>query len=292
MTQTPMTTYAALNVLGKRFAEGAANLVILIGHPGLMKTETIKRACRGKPLLHVTQKKTPIEFYRDLYEYRDALVLLDDVEPLLDDKDGQVLIRGLTETTPTKLISWSTNRKVLDHDGNEMPRSFTTSSRVFVIANKWRSGGIFAAIESRGLKFTFSPPWAEVYTEAGKWFHDQIILDYVYDNLGHMRHPDVRLLNNAVQMRKMNLPNHDWRDVFAHCMKVGPCEQVIRRLLAIPTMTQSQRIEAFKQATNMDRATFFRHLKRIKEIEAEPQPTRIIVSSVKKSGDRRKGIVK
>jgi hypothetical protein len=90
----------------------------------------------------------------------------------------------------------------------------------------------------------------------------------------------------------MNLPDHDWRDVFTHCMKVGPCEQVIRRLLAIPTMTQSQRIEAFKQATNMDRATFFRHLKRIKEREAVPLPTRIIVPSARKGGDRRKSMAK
>jgi hypothetical protein len=224
-----LTTYEALHTLGRRFGEGKINLGVLVGAPGLMKTETIRRACQNKALLYVNGKKSPVELFRELYEYRDARVLLDDVEPLLDTKDGQVLIRALTETTVTKTISWGTRTTVLDGDGNEIPRSFTTKSRVFIIANNWRKGGIFSAIESRANKFLFTPSWGELYREAGNWFRDQEVLDYVHQNLGHMDHPDVRLLLKAVEMRRLALPGHDWRDVFDPCIHMDSVDREIAR---------------------------------------------------------------
>lgn len=272
-----LTTYEALHMLAKRFAEGRSNLIVLVGAPGLMKTETVRRACKKKPLLYVNGKKSPVELFRDLYEYRDALVLLDDVEPLLDNKDGQVLIRALTETTATKTISWGTRTTVVDGEGNEIPRSFTTQSRVFIIANHWRKGGIFSAIESRANKFFFTPSWPEVYKEAGTWFHDQDVLDYVHSNLGHMDHPDARLLVKAVEMRRLALPGHDWQEVFDHCMRMDRIDQEVARLLAVEGMSQKERVAEFVNGGFGDRATFFRRKKKQESLKAQEIPERIVV---------------
>ena len=279
MTQDghPLTTYEALHALASRFADGKVNLVILVGAPGLMKTQTVTRACQGRPFLHVNAKKSPIEFYRDLYEHRDALVILDDVEPLLDSKDGQVLIRALTETTATKTISWGPRTTILDSDGNAIPRSFTTKSRVFIVANTWRVGGIFSAIESRGNKFLFSPAWAEVYVEAGNWFHQQEILDYVHANLSQMKAPDVRLLLKAREMRRLALPGHNWRDVFDPCMQMDGVDREIIRLLKETHLTQKERVAEFEKGGFGDRATFFRRLKKQRSLTAQAIPERVIV---------------
>ena len=250
MTQDghPLTTYEALHALASRFADGKVNLVILVGAPGLMKTQTVTRACQGRPFLHVNAKKSPIEFYRDLYEHRDALVILDDVEPLLDSKDG-----------------------------NAIPRSFTTKSRVFIVANTWRVGGIFSAIESRGNKFLFSPAWAEVYVEAGNWFHQQEILDYVHANLSQMKAPDVRLLLKAREMRRLALPGHNWRDVFDPCMQMDGVDREIIRLLKETHLTQKERVAEFEKGGFGDRATFFRRLKKQRSLTAQAIPERVIV---------------
>ena len=272
-----MTTYAGLHTLAEGFATGKANFVILVGEPGLMKTEVVKRACNGRPLLHVRGKMTPLELYRGLYKERDALVVLDDVDPVWKSTDGQVLIRGLTDTSPIKTIGWATSRRVLDGDGNEIPKSYTTTSHVMVIANSLPKGGIFSAIESRGLKFVFKPSWAEVYMAAGEWFRDQEVLDFVHDNLTHMRHPDARLLNQAVEMRTLALPGHDWRDVFNPCMKFDRLDQEIARLLNDTTLTTTEMAAEFVAGGFGDRATFFRRVKKQRAAQAEPIPTRIVV---------------
>lgn len=269
-----LTTYEAFHTLARRFADGKINLVLLVGAPGLMKTETVRRACGNKELLHVKAKKSPVDFYCDLYEHRDALVLLDDVEPLLNNNDGQVLIRALTETTVTKTVSWGTRATVLD--GNGIPRSFTTQSRVFIIANNWPKGGIFSAIESRGNKFLFAPSWAEVYKQAATWFRDQEVLDYVHQNLSHMVNPDARLLLKAVEMRRLALPGHDWREIFDPCMQMDRVDKEVARLLKV-SMTQKERVAEFVNGGFGDRATFFRRLKKQRSLEAQPTPERIVV---------------
>ena len=272
-----LKTYEDLHALTQSFAQGRTNLVLLIGPPGLMKTETITRACRGRPYLYVNGKESPAEFYRDLYDYRDALVILDDVEPLLENKDGQVLIRALTETQATKTISWGTRTNAV-----AAPKSFTTKSRVFIVANTWGQGGISSAIESRGLKFRFSPPWSEVYKEAGTWFHDQEILDYVHSNLGYMTNPDVRLLKQAEEMRCLGLPGHDWRDVFDRCMEMDGADREINRLLKETHLTQQERAGTFVKNGFGDRSTFFRRLKkrRASVDQTRTSPERIVVTNV------------
>ncbi len=283
-----LKTYDALQALAKGFAQGGANLVILLGKPGLMKTETIKRAVGNTRLLHVVGKKTAVDLYRDLFEFRNELVLLDDVDPLLDDKDGQVLIRGLTETTGTRTISWGTSRRLLDKDGNEIPKSFSTTSRVMIIANHWRKGGIFSAIESRGNKFLFKPSWKQVYQQAGTWFRDQEVLDYVHENLDGMRNPDVRLLKKAVELRNLALPGHDWQDVFRPCMSTDRSQQEVIRLLSIQGVSQEERVRQFVDGGFGHRSLFFRRLKKITASQAEPMPPRIIVPRITATSAGRK----
>lgn len=274
-----ISTYSDLQTIAQQFADSQVNLLLLIGRPGLMKTETFKHACLGEPALFISGKKAPLDLYIDLYAHRNQLVVLDDVEPLLDNKDGQVLIRGLTETTKVKRISWGTRTSLLNQDSKPVPRSFLTSSRVCIIANKWKSNGIFEAIESRAIKFTFTPSWAEVYTEAGKWFHDQEVLDYVYNNISTMKNPDARLLNKAVEIRKLGLQSQDWRAVFDACMDSDAVDREVMRLLADTALTQTERVAQFEAGGFGDRATFFRRRKKLLDIQAVPLPTRIVVST-------------
>lgn len=168
----------------------------------------------------------------------------------------------------------------MDRDGNEIPKSFTTTSRVMIIANRWRKGGIFEAIESRGNKFLFKPSWKQVYEQAGTWFRDQEVLDYVHENLEVMRNPDVRLLKKAVELRNLALPGHDWRDVFSPCMRIDRVQQEVIRLMGIQGISQEERVTRFTAGGFGDRATFFRRRKKITATQAEPTPPRIIVPRV------------
>lgn len=270
------TTYDELRHTAKKFAQGEISLMIVVGTPGLGKTQILEEVCHGIPYLKVDGKKGPLDLFVDLHRHIDQPVILDDVDPLLNDKNGQVLIRQLTDTKPLKGVSWGTRTTILDNLDPPVPRHFYTQSPVCLITNKWRSTGIFGAIESRAMLFRFDPSWSEAYEYAGTWFKDQEILDYVHSNLWQLRHPDLRLLKQAVDLRNLGLASQDWRKVFSHCLTVDSVEQEIRRLLALK-VSNAERARQFVSGGFGNRATYYRRFDKIKNKTVQVIPPRIMV---------------
>jgi hypothetical protein len=272
-----LTTYAELRQIAKHFADRKINLMMLIGSPGLGKTQILEESCQRIPYLKVDGKKNPIDLFIDLYHNLDELTVLDDTDGLLDNKDGQVLIRQLTDTKAVRRVSWGTRTSILASQNPPVPNHFDTTSPVCVITNRRRASGMYGAIESRAMVFHFDPPWTEAYEYATTWFKDQEILDFIHSNLGHLRHPDLRLLDQAVKLRNLRLANHDWRTVFSHCLTIDMVEREVRRLTAVK-MPNAERARQFVQGGFGDRATFYRRLKEILARKTQPIPPRIIVT--------------
>jgi hypothetical protein len=272
------TTYAELRHTARKFAQGEIPLMILVGTPGLGKTQILEEACHGIPFLKVDGKKGPLDLFVDLHRNIDQPVILDDVDPLLKNSDGQVLIRQLTDTKPLKGVSWGTRTTVLDNLNPPVPRHFYTRSPVCLITNKWRSTGIFGAIESRAMLFRFDPCWTEAYQYAGTWFKDQQILDFIHGNLAQMRRPDLRLLKQAVTLRSLGLPTQDWRQAFSHCLTVDRVEQEVRRLMALK-VSNAERARQFVSGGFGNRATYYRRFDKIKNRTPQAIPPRIVVNA-------------
>ena len=277
-----LTTYDDLSRTAIPFARGDIPLMILIGSPGVGKSKALQKACVGMPCLSVSGKKSPLDAYIDLHRHIDQPVIFDDVDTLLKDDDGKVLLRQLTETTSVKTVTWGSRTKTLDNLTPPVPRLFHTRSHVCLITNKWRSAGIFEAIESRAVLFEFKPWWSEAYQYAGTWFHDQEILDFVHAHLGQMQNPDLRVLNHAVTLRKIG---QDWKALFDSFMVGGGgratkrrSQAEIERLLAIDAPME-ERVRMYEKGGFGDRATFFRHKKELEQIKSQSMPPRIIVSS-------------
>jgi hypothetical protein len=279
-THYPLKTYESLKETASSFANGSLPLVVLIGDPGLGKTETFKESCTGKPFLHISGNKRPFDLYVDLHRHIDQPVILDDVETLMSKDEGKVLIRQLTETTSVKTVSWGSQTRILDSLDPPVPRSFYTQSPVCLITNKWRSAGIMKAIESRAVMFDFKPSWNEAYQYAGTWFDDQEILDFVHRNLGVMKNPDLRLLVKGRSLRNAGL---DWRALFDDCICAGGGQATrrnrqaeVRRLLEL-SLPMEERVHQFEDGGWGDRATFYRDKKEILATVSQVIPPRIIV---------------
>jgi hypothetical protein len=279
-THYPLKTYESLKETASSFANGSLPLVVLIGDPGLGKTETFKDSCSGKPFLHISGNKRPFDLYIDLHRHIDQPVILDDVETLTSKDEGKVLIRQLTETTSVKTVSWGSQTRILDTLDPPVPRAFYTRSPVCLVTNKWRSVGIMKAIESRAVMFDFQPSWMEAYQYAGTWFDDQEILDFVHENLGVMKNPDLRLLVKAKSLRNARL---DWRALFDDCIGAGGGQATrrnrqaeVRRLLGL-SLPMEERVRQFEAGGWGDRATFYRDKKEILASDSEAIPPRIIV---------------
>jgi len=281
-THYPLATYDDLQTRAVSFAKGKLPLVVLIGNPGLGKTETFKDACKGSPFLHISGNKRPFDLYIDLHRNIDKPIILDDVETLMGKDEGKVLVRQLTETVSVKTVSWGSQTRILDNLDPPVPRSFHTRSPVCLVTNKWRSTGIMKAIESRAVLFDFAPSWIEAYKYAGTWFHYQEILDFVHSNLAAMRNPDLRLLVKARMLRDAGL---EWQSLFDDCIGAGGGQSSerrkqaeVERLLALD-LPMAERVRQFDAGGFGDRSTFYRHKKKILARKTQVIPPRIVVSS-------------
>lgn len=274
---TPLTLYSELEELLTAFAGGKIGLLIILGRPGLAKSETVKAAVQGKDALVVGGRKSPLDLYTDLYHHRDTPIVLNDADRLLEEKDGRELVRALTETSDPKQLTWGTKTRILDDEG--IPRRFWTRSSVCIITNWWASDHpVFEALESRGEFVRFDPSWSEVYKQAARWFWDQEIYDYIHGRLSDLRQPDCRLLVKAANRKKAGLELMDWRRIIDEYVDdaVG---LTVRRLLDDQTfLTNVARVKAFEEMTGYDRATFYRRMRDLERYRPAEKVPRLLLA--------------
>jgi hypothetical protein len=137
-------------------------------------------------------------------------VVLDDTSEMLREKNVQEILRDLTEHTEERRISWRTQSRILDEKG--LPKTFTTSSPVCVIANQIGNGGVWPALISRCLRFDVEFSWREICREVRRigWFADKEILSFAENHA--TGRADARLFNHARMMKENKLK--DWRELF------------------------------------------------------------------------------
>ena len=189
-------TYDGLEELLRAFAGGSIPLLVIVGRSGLIKSRRVREAVKGQNVLVVRGRKSALDFYTDLYAFKDLPVILDDANDLMSQSLCREYVNALTETDQYKRLDYGTKTKILEEEG--VPKFFWTTSPVCLIANQWNSHDpIFRALESRAEFIFFAPDWSEVYREVGKWFWDQEIYDYVWERLDVLKEPDVRLFVKA-----------------------------------------------------------------------------------------------
>ena len=99
-------TYAELYEFVCAFAKGGINLMILVGPPGVAKTQTVKRALEGAPYNLVEGNASAFGLYQSLYEHQDELTVIDDIDALYSDKSAVRLLKCLCQTDEVKRLGW------------------------------------------------------------------------------------------------------------------------------------------------------------------------------------------
>jgi hypothetical protein len=169
--------YAGLEHYARAFAAGYLNLLILCGAPGLAKSQCVRRAV-GDQVCWIEGNATAFGIYLQAYERRNQPLVLDDIDGLYRDRNGVRLLKALCQTDKLKSLSWQSDAQTLAR--RDIPRQFTTSSRVAIIANEWHSlNADVAALEDRSHLLFFEPATIEVHRQAAGWFWDQEVFDFV-----------------------------------------------------------------------------------------------------------------
>lgn len=252
-------TYEGLDQLVGAFAKGHINLLILLGAPGLAKSQTVRGAV-GEEAGWVEGNATAYGLYAKAYRCRDQLLVIDDVDSLYADKAGVRLLKCLAQTDPLKRMAWHTASASMAGEG--VPREFETRSRVIIIANDWRTlNENVAAVQDRGHVIDFAPSAAEVHRRVGDWFTDEEIYGWFERNLSVIAKPSMRHYVRAKELKDAGL---DWVTMIGGQF-LPPKLLLVAKLRDDPRyVSEAERVEAFRQMGGGSRATYFNHAKKLR----------------------------
>jgi hypothetical protein len=259
----PIATYIELEQYARAFAAGHLNLLILCGGPGLGKSQCLRRALAGNASW-IDGNASAFGIYLQAYEQRHQPLVLDDVDGLYRDRQGIRLLKALCQTDAVKTVSWQT--AAARRAG--VPRQFTTTSRVAIIANQWQTWQAdVAALEDRGHCLNFAPSALEVHRQAAGWFWDQEVFEFVAAHLHLMAPPSLRTYVLAWELKQAGLA---WRAaLLGRCL--SGTALAVAKLRADPAYASAaKRAQAFVAAGLGCRATYFNIARKLQPHQAAP----------------------
>jgi hypothetical protein len=260
-------TYAQLDLYLAKFATEKLGLVLLLGRHGTGKSESVKRALAvpdaashsiqtpARMPLYVEGHMQPFGLYRQLWQYRNKPIVLDDLDRLYADPDCVRLLKPLCNTVKNKRLHWLTN--VTMNEG-VIPSSFTTSSNVILIANEWKSlNPNVRALEDRAIILHFNPTNDEVHRKVGEWFDDSEVYAFLQKIMTLVPAISMRHYCKGSQLRCAGLD--DWRTSLLQMVIPNArdaCAIAVQHDQRL--ITEQERVEQFIASTKCSRATYFR----------------------------------
>jgi hypothetical protein len=262
-----LTAYEGLDLYIRAFARGKFNLLFLIGPPGLQKSrlarDILPDAC------WIEGHATAMGIYKRLWEFRDTPVVIDDVDSLYSDRPAVRLLKTLCQTDARKTVAWESDAPALRRES--IPRRFTTSSQVLIIANAWRTlNANVTALEDRGHLLYFNPGALEVHARVATWFWDQEVFDWIGTYLHLIERPSMRIYRAAWELKDADM---DWRGNLLEKWLSGGRLLVARLKADASFATEEDRARAFVERGGGCRATYFNYAKKLKPPVEAPRMT-------------------
>lgn len=271
-----VTTFKRLEEFVTAFAKGSLNLLVIIGSQGISKSRLVVQAVENACL--ITGHATPFGIYKKLWEFKDKPVVIDDVDELYRSGDGVRLLKCLCSTETVKKVMWCSNVSALKDEG--IPKEFETTSRVCIIANKWKTlDENVAAVEDRGIVILFEPNPIEVHCRVAKWFWDQEIFDFIAERLASLSKLSMRMYYHAWELKMSGI---NWKEYIFDLTAKDKKRLQVWKLLRDPSYSGNDaRSKAFEALGHGSRSTFYAYAGKIQEDGMLVDPPKIVLKNIK-----------
>lgn len=133
--------FSALAMITEAAATGDARALIVSGPAGLGKsygvTKVIDRLCNPAMTKTIHGYVRPSGLFKTLYEYRHpgCVVVFDDADSLFSDDISLNLLKAACDTNDRRMISWLSEVKFEDAEGEVLPSSFEFDGTIIFITN-------------------------------------------------------------------------------------------------------------------------------------------------------------
>lgn len=250
--------YQELNSFTQAFAAGHLRFLMVVGPTGTGKSRAMRNAVAGRAAW-VDGNATAFGVYSAAFMHQDEPIVLDDVDALYRDANGIRLLKQLCQSEPSRLLGWYSDPQYLERRG--IPRTFTTSSPVAIIANRWSTmNADVAALEDRGHMIVFDPSPSEIHQQAALWFHDQEVFNFISDHLHLIAAHSFRTYLLALELKKARM---DWRRTILGRFLSGRL-LLVAQLKADPAFkSEAERVQAFSEGGGGGRSTYFKFAKKL-----------------------------
>jgi len=248
-------------------ASGKVEGVLIIGKAGFGKTYLARKRLEDKDIkyAYISGNSAPTEIYKELYENRDGIIILDDLYAILSNQRNKaLLLSALQDYDGKKVISWRTSHKALQ----EIPPSFEFTGKIIIICNElYNSGsGLTAeALKSRFITCRVYPDYKETvkcinYVSENQKREDlsederKHILNFLFEVTDETTaNLSVRLYNQFV---KLYLSNPEkWRGLALE--QVEATKEDYKELL-LSDLPPREKIKVFVERTGKSKRTFYR----------------------------------
>lgn len=137
-------SFSAMDRMVEAVIDGEVTSMIVSGNPGIGKTYNIELALENAFLeekINFTPVKgfvKPTGIFRLLWQNRNEndVLLIDDADSVFDDEVGLNIWKAALDSTKRRMISWKTEKKWEDSEGDEIPSTFEFRGSVIFVTNR------------------------------------------------------------------------------------------------------------------------------------------------------------
>lgn len=134
--------FAAMATLTEATATGKNRSLIISGPAGLGKSYGVMQVVeqlesKGYRPAVIRGYVRPTGLYKMLYDFKDpnCVVVFDDADSVFQDDVSLNILKTACDMTKTRRLSWLTETRMEDEEGERLPRSFTFEGSVIFITN-------------------------------------------------------------------------------------------------------------------------------------------------------------